>query len=115
LAPSRPLSYPSRRCDRDFTKNSHGCLKAAVVGDLSTRFIVSLTLRDEEVEAIAEVLFDRWIAIFGPTLRLLSDKGKPFVSALVKYLCAKVGTGKIETAPYYPQSDGSVARFNRTP
>jgi transposase InsO family protein len=41
-----------------------------------------------------------------------SDQGKPFVSGMVKYLCAKVGTEEIETAPYYSQSDGCVERFN---
>jgi transposase InsO family protein len=76
--------------------------------------MVAVQVRDEKAETIAEVLFDRWIAIVGPPLRLFSDRGKPFVSSIVKYLCAKVGTEKIETAPYHPQSDGCVERFNRT-
>jgi hypothetical protein len=91
-----------------------GCSKVAVIGDLVTRFMVAVPLRDEKAETIAKVLFDRWIAIFGPPLRLLSDQGKPFVSAMVKYLRAKVGTEKTETAPYHPQSDGYVEWFNRT-
>jgi transposase InsO family protein len=76
--------------------------------------MVAVPLRDEKAETIAEVLFDRWIAIFGPPFRLLSDLGKPFAFGVVKYLCAKVSTEKIETAPYHPQSDGCVERFNRT-
>jgi hypothetical protein len=88
--------------------SSSGCSKVAVVGDLFTRFMDAVPLRDEKAETIAEVSFDRGIAICGPPLRLLSDQGKPFVSAMVKYLCAKEGTEKIETAPYHPQSDGCV-------
>jgi transposase InsO family protein len=93
---------------------SSGCSKVAVIGNLFTRFMVAVPVRDEKAETIAEVLFDRWIAIFGPPLRLLSDRGKPFVSSMVKCFCAKVGKEKIETAPYHPQSDGCVERFNRT-
>jgi Integrase zinc binding domain/RNase H-like domain found in reverse transcriptase len=94
--------------------SSSGCSKVAVIGYLFTRFMVAVPVRDEKAETIAEVLFERWIAIFGPPLRLLSDRGKPFVSSMVKYFYAKVGTEKIETAPYHPQSDGCVERFNRT-
>jgi transposase InsO family protein len=61
------------------------------------------------------VLFERWIAVFGPPVRLLSDRGKVFVSEVVQNLCARVGTKKFFTNPYAPQTDGMVESFNATP
>jgi transposase InsO family protein len=68
----------------------------------------------ETAAAIAEDLFDRWISIFGPPVRLLSDRGKVFVSKVMQNLCARVGTNKIFTSPYALQTDGMVKRFNAT-
>jgi len=36
------------------------------------------------------------------------------MSALIADLCRQVGTKKIFTSPYHPQTDGFVERFNRT-
>jgi hypothetical protein len=41
--------------------SSSGCSKVSVVGDLFTRFMVAVPLRDEKAETIAEVLFDTWV------------------------------------------------------
>jgi transposase InsO family protein len=60
------------------------------------------------------VLFERWIAGFGPPVRLLSDRGKVFVLEVVQNLCARVGTKKSFTSPYAPQTYGMVERFNGT-
>jgi transposase InsO family protein len=88
--------------------------KVVVIGDLFTRLVVAVPVKEESASTIANTLFDRWISIFGPPRRLLSDQGKPFVSAMVKHLCERIGTEKIETSAYHPQTDGMVERYNRT-
>lgn len=95
-------------------ESSSGCKKVVVIGDLFTRFMQAIPTKDETSETIAKVLFERWISVFGPPVRILSDQGKPFVSAVIKCLCQKVGSQKIFTSPYHPQTDGCVERFNRT-
>jgi transposase InsO family protein len=94
------------------SRNGYG--KVVVIRDLFTRLAVAVPVKEESASTIANTLFDRWISIFGPPRRLLSDQGKPFVSAMVKHLCERIGTEKIETSAYHPQTDGMVERYNRT-
>ena len=43
-----------------------------------------------------------------------SDQGREFENGLMKSLCNLLGCVKTRTAPYHPESDGMVERFNRT-
>ena len=43
-----------------------------------------------------------------------SDQGREFENGLMKLLCTLLGCVKTGTAPYHPESDGMVERFNRT-
>ena len=43
-----------------------------------------------------------------------SDPGREFENGLMKSLCALLGCTKTRTAPYHPESDGMIERFNRT-
>jgi transposase InsO family protein len=88
--------------------------KVVVIGDVFSRFMMVIAVPAETAAAIAEVLFERWIAVFGPPFRLLSDREKVFVSEVVQNLFARVGTKKVFTSPYAPQTDGTVGRFNGT-
>ena len=43
-----------------------------------------------------------------------SDQGREFENGLMKSLCNLLGCVKTRTAPYHPETDGMVERFNRT-
>ena len=43
-----------------------------------------------------------------------SDQGREFENGLMKSLWLLLGCVKTRTAPYHPESDGMVERFNRT-
>jgi transposase InsO family protein len=85
-----------------------------VIGDVFSQFKMAIAVPAETAAAISEVLFERWIAVFGSPVRLWSDQGKEFVSEVVQNLCARVATEKNFTSPYAPQTDGMVERFNGT-
>jgi transposase InsO family protein len=97
-----------------FPASVRGHKKALVIGDHFTRFVIAIPIKDETASTIATILFERWISVFGPPVRLVSDQGKPLVSAVVRHLCERIGTNKIETSAYHPQTDGFVERYNRT-
>lgn len=45
---------------------------------------------------------------------ILTDQGTPFVSKLIKYVCAMLRIKPICTSVYHPQTDGFVEWFNKT-
>ena len=51
---------------------------------------------------------------FGMPLVIHSDQGREFKNGLMKSLCTLLGCTKTQTAPYHPESDGMIERFNRT-
>jgi Integrase core domain len=87
-----------------------GMRKVVVIGDVFSQFMMAIAVPADTATAIAEVLFERWIAVFGPPVRLLSDQGKVFVSEVVQNLCARVGTKKTFTSPYASQTE-DLAKF----
>ena len=54
-------------------KTARGNRKVLVIGDLFTRYMMAVPVATESAEVLADVLFERWITVFGPPVRLLSD------------------------------------------
>ena len=50
----------------------------------------------------------------GVPTELLSDRGSAFLSVLLQEVYQLLGTHKVSTTAYHPQTDGLVERFNRT-
>ena len=50
----------------------------------------------------------------GVPAQLLSDRGKAFLSLLLREVCEVLGVKKLNTTAYHPQTDGLVEQFNRT-
>jgi transposase InsO family protein len=88
--------------------------KILVIGDVFTRFLLAIPLQDEKSQTVADALWTRWFAVFGPPERLLTDLGKPLVSDIMKSLCKRAGVEKIFTSAYHPETNGMIERFNRT-
>ena len=63
---------------------------------------------------VADKIVTEFICRFGVPSQIHSDQGREFESDLFKAICEKLGIEKTRTAPYRPQSDGLVERFNRT-
>ena len=59
------------------------------------------------------MLYERFIAVFGTPMKLLSDQGANFTSVLVEELCAAFGIQKCQTTMYHPQCNGQVERFHQ--
>ena len=57
---------------------------------------------------------DKIILWFGMPLVIHSDQGREFGNGSMKSLCTLLGCVKTRTAPYHPESDGMVERFNHT-
>ena len=70
--------------------------------------------KDQKAKAIVCTLYEWFIAVFGASAKLLSDRGVNFTSALVEELCSAFGIQKCRTTTYHAQCNGQVERFHQT-
>ena len=81
--------------------------------DLATRFPEAVPLKDISSVAVAESLMSIFARLGFPSV-ILSDQGSQFNSDLMKQFHALCGTQAVRTAPYHPQTNGTVERFHGT-
>ncbi|GBM92792.1 hypothetical protein AVEN_117489-1 [Araneus ventricosus] len=61
---------------------------------------------------VGTAFYSGWISRFGPPLRLTTDQGTQFESALFQALTKFLGTARQRTS-YHPAANGKVERFHR--
>ena len=85
-----------------------------VIADYFSKWTEAFPIKDKCADTVADVLVNKIILRFGMPLVIHSDQGWEFENGLMKSLCSLLGCDKSRTAPYHPESDGMVERFNRT-
>ncbi len=95
-------------------RTGRGNIKVLAIIDVFTRFVRAVPVPDEAAETFARALLDQWICVFGPMVRLLSDRVPNFIGKIVEELAALLGIGRLRAYPLHPQANGTVERWNRT-
>ena len=65
-----------------------------VITNHFTCYALAVVTKDQMVKTVANVLYERFIAVFGMSAKLLNDPRANFTSALVEELCATFGIQK---------------------
>ena len=117
LAPL-PVGAPFERIALDIL-DTHiptrkGFVYILVISDYFTKYTDAFPLRNKTAYLCAKTLMERWIVYHGVPTVVHSDQGREFEGRVFKHLVEMLGATKTRTAPYRPQSDGLVERFNRT-
>ena len=81
--------------------------------DLFTRYALAVVTKDQTAKTVAKVFYKYFIAVFGAPVKLLSNRGANFTSALVEELCAAFGIQKCRTTAYHAQCNGQVEHFRQ--
>ena len=71
-------------------------------------------VHDQTAATIARLLVEEIVSCHGVPAEILSDRGKAFLSGLMKEVTQLLGIHQTNTTVYHPQTDGLVERFNRT-
>ena len=112
-----PVAGPFDRFGVDvlhFPKSSAGNQYAVVFVDYLTILPEVFATADQSALTIAKLFVEEVVCRHGVPAQLLSDRGKAFLSLLMKEVCEVLGVKKVNTTAYHPQTDGLVERFNRT-
>ena len=77
-----------------------------VVTDHFTCYTQTYATQSQTVLTMAKALWDNFIVHYGLPEKILSDQGRNFESELIAYLCRLMGTMKLRTSLYHPQTNG---------
>jgi putative transposase len=83
--------------------------------DGASRYIVDWSLRESMREPDIEILLERAKERFPDARpRIISDNGPQFIAKDFKEFIRMSGMTHVRTAPYYPQSNGKIERWNQS-
>ena len=87
---------------------------AVVFVDYLTKWPEVFAVADQSSATIGKLLVEEVISRHGVPAQILSDRGRAFLSGLMKEVEVLMGYHKLNTTAYHPQTDGLVERYNRT-
>ena len=82
--------------------------------DYLTKWVEAFAVKDYSAPTTARLFVEEIICRHSAPRKLLSDRGKNFLSDVVKCVCRLVNTAKVNTTSYHPECDGLLERFNHT-
>ena len=88
-----------------------------VMMDHFMRYALTVVMKDQTAKTVEKVFYKHFIAVFGAPVKLLSDRGANFTSALVEELCCTFGIQKCKNhcLPYSVQWTGGMFPPNAVP
>jgi transposase InsO family protein len=107
-----PFDRVAVDCLGPFPESYSGNRYVVVFSDYLTRWPEAFAVSTTEATVIAKLLVNDIFCRHGAPKTLLSDRGRNFLSTLVREVCHLLSIDKINTSAYHPMTDGLVERFN---
>ena len=104
-----PVAGPFDRVGIDiikFPRSSCGNQYAVVFIDYLTKWPEVFAMRNQTAATIARLLIEEIVSRHGVPSETLSDRGKAFLSSLMKEVVKLLGTHQCNTTAYVPSSNG---------
>ncbi len=119
-APVQPIPIPKRRFSHmhedlvgQLPVSAEGYVYLLTMIDRTTRWLEAIPLRETSAASCVEAFFFHWVARFGVSETLTSDRGAQFSSSTWAAFCSRLGIKHVMTTAYHPQANGLVERAHR--
>ena len=97
-----------------FPTSDQGNKYVIVFSDYFTKWPEAFAVKNADAATTAKLFVEEILCRHSAPRKLLSDRGKNFLSKVVKDVCQLVNTSKVNTTSYHPECDGLVERFNHS-
>jgi hypothetical protein len=78
--------------------------------DNFSKYVMAVPMKSTNARDAVELVL-KWVLLFWPPSKLLSDQGSNFVSGVLKEVCSRLGVVKIYTTPHHQQTNGQAERM----
>ena len=93
-------------------KNGYQCI--LLIGDVFSKFIQAVPLKDQTAPTIVDAFLKRWLYAHGMPYNLLTDQGSNVYREVMKEICNSLSIGKRRSSAYHSQGTGFAERNIRT-
>jgi transposase InsO family protein len=112
--PIRPLEFVAIDVLGPLPTTSRGKKFVLCMTDRFSKISVAVPLPDQIASTVAQTLVDRWIALFGIPVTILSDNGSAFAMKFFGVLTQVLGVNQVFTSAYRPTTNGQAELLNAT-
>jgi transposase InsO family protein len=112
--PRMPMEWISMDLIGRFSPPSaYGFEYALTVIDMLTNYVWCIPVRTKYAEEIIQAYINNIYAVFGGSVKILSDNGTEFKNKLFTVVAKRLGIAmKIYSPPYFPQANGKIEGFH---
>ncbi|UYV81352.1 hypothetical protein LAZ67_20000902, partial [Cordylochernes scorpioides] len=118
LIPIQPPSFPFQKIGMDllgrFPLSDKGNRWIIVCTDYLTKYAIAKALPSGTAAEIATFILEEVILKHGAPREIITDRGRAFMSQMVKEVTSRCKISHLFTTAYHPQTNGLTERLNKT-
>ncbi|UYV66396.1 hypothetical protein LAZ67_4001541 [Cordylochernes scorpioides] len=118
LIPIKPPSFPFQKIGMDllgrFPLSDKGNRWIIVCTDYLTKYAIAKALPSGTAAEIATFILEEVILKHGAPREIITDRGRAFMSQMVKEVTSRCKISHLFTTAYHPQTNGLTERLNKT-
>lgn len=111
--PSAPMQFISLDIAY-LPRDNSGYQYILLIGDIFSKFISAVPLKDQTAPIIVDALLKNWIFIHGTPFYILSDQGSNVDGNIMQEICTTLGIEKRRSSAYHSQGNGFAERNIRS-
>jgi transposase InsO family protein len=103
---AEPVEYVSLEILGPLPKTEHGNRFLLIIIDRFSKLTRTVPLRTISAYVIAKAFCEHWVFLYDPPRYALTENGAQFTAKVFLAVCRELGTAKVFTTAYHPQTTG---------